>query len=167
MFISSDTNIWLDFENIGHLDHPFYLENEYYISNITYHDELYKSKLINNIIKKKHLKITNLTIEEMNIANRLSNAYNKISFQDSLALAIAINRNWILLTGDNALRNAAKLEGIENHGTIWIYDELYLKKKLSKKEMLNVMKKLLKASENGRRLPKEEILKRIINLQNT
>ena len=103
----------------------------------------------------------------MNIANRLSNTYNKISFQDSLALAIAINRNWILLTGDNALRNAAKLEGIENHGTIWLYDELYLKKKLSKKEMLNVMKKLLKASENCRRLPKEEILKRIINLQNT
>ena len=40
MFISSDTNIWIDFFEINHPDHPFLLENKYYLSSAAYEDEL-------------------------------------------------------------------------------------------------------------------------------
>ena len=67
-----------------------------------------------------------------------------------------------MLTGDSGLREAAIIENVECHGTLWIYDQLLNKKLLSKDEYLNGMYKLLDATDsNKRRLPRDEILNRI------
>ena len=39
-YISSDTNIWLDFANIGHLELPFRLPYTYLMNVDAVHDEL-------------------------------------------------------------------------------------------------------------------------------
>jgi predicted nucleic acid-binding protein len=60
---------------------------------------------------------------------------------DHSALALALQERCPLLTGDKDLRVAAKKEGVEVHGTLWIIEEL-----------LN--QKILKQSQaKGSRLP--------------
>ena len=181
MLISSDTNIWLDFSIIGQIDHPFLLDNVYYLSSITYHDEIDdKSKIYDSLVnhelfgelrrcvKENKILITDATTEELKLAMRYANEYrppkinNAISMQDSIALAIAKKRNWCLLTGDSGLREAAKFEEVVCHGTLWIYDELLRNQLLTHKEYLGVMNALLDAVDNKkRRLPRNEIINRI------
>lgn len=178
MFISSDTNIWLDFSTIDCMEHPFLLDNEYFLSSITYHDEIDENNIFNsNYDKEKYseirkyakenkIKIIDATIEELKLSIAYHAKYRSISSEDCIALAIAKQRDWILFTGDRHLRDIAELESVECRGTIWIYDELFNKKLFSKDEYLNVMHKLLNAIDyKKRRLPRNEILKRIEKYQ--
>lgn len=185
MFISSDTNVWLDFTIVGQVNYPFLLDNSYYLSSITYHDEIDENNFFGNTsnsesfkeirkcVKENKLLITDVTSNELKLAMRYESEYkppklNKaISIQDSIALAIAKERNWILLSGDSGLREAAKHEDVICHGTLWIYDELLQKKLLSKDEYLSAMNKILDAVDNKkRRLPRNEIEKRIESINN-
>ena len=173
MFISSDTNVWLDFSTIGCMEHPFLLDNDYFLSSLTYHDEIDENNSVYNnndnkeryseirkYAKENKIKIIDATIEELKVSMMYHSKYKAISNEDCIALAIAKERNWILLTGDGHLRNTALLENVECHGTLWIYKELLDKKLLSKDEYLNVMYKLLDAVDNKkRRLPRDNILK--------
>lgn len=164
MFISSDTNIWFDFEAIGHLEHPFLLNHSYYISDFTYDEEINKSEEINKIVTSGCLQVTSVNNEELALVNKLTIKYQNLSFYDLVALAIAIKREWVLLTGDGLLRNAAVNEKIECHGSIWIYDELLNEKKITKKCYKKSLSKLLELVKLGkRRLPVEELVKRLGN----
>ena len=79
-----------------------------------------------------------------------------------MPLAIAIKRNWVLLSGDSFLREAAKQEKIACHGSIWIYDQLLKEKKITEKCYKNSLKELLEQVKLGiRRLPIEELERRI------
>ena len=165
MFISSDTNIWFDFEAIGHLEHPFLLNHSYYISDFTFVEEINISQKIMKIVTTGFLHVTSVNKEELALINRLSTEYQNLSFYDLVALAIAIKRKWILLTGDGLLRNTAINENIECHGSIWIYDELLKEKKITKECYIQCLAKLLELVNLGkRRLPIEELTKRIKQL---
>ena len=162
MFISSDTNIWFDFEAIGHLEHPFLLNHSYFISDFPYDEEINKSEEINKIVTSGCLQVTSVNNEELALVNKLTIKYQNLSFYDLVALAIAIKRKWVLLTGDGLLRNAAVTEKIECHGSIWIYDQLIREKKISKSCYNQCLLKLLDLVKQGkRRLPIEELVKRI------
>jgi hypothetical protein len=43
---------------------------------------------------------------------------------DTFALALAKEREWVLLTGDSELRDLAGLENVECHGLLWLLDLL-------------------------------------------
>lgn len=175
MFISSDTNVWLDFSFIGYMKHPFLLDNNYFLSSITFHDEIdniddvFHSNVdkemyseVRKYAKENKIKIIDATIEELKLSMMYHAKYSSISEEGCIALAIAKQRNWILLSGDGHLRNTAQLENVECRGTLWIYDELLDKKLLSNDEYLDAMCKLLDATDNRkRRLPRNEILNRI------
>ena len=133
MYISSNTNIWIDFNEINHLEHPFLLRYEYYISSAALYDELIEPPQLREKLLELGLRQTEITDEELALALEFQNIYKKLSVYDRIALAIAKTRSWILLTGDRPLRNAAKKEGVECHGAIWIYDELLRLKKLTRK----------------------------------
>ncbi len=50
MLISSDTNIWFDFESIGCLHHPFMLKNHsFFLSDLTYEEEIHNSNAIKSL----------------------------------------------------------------------------------------------------------------------
>ena len=162
MFISSDTNIWFDFEAIGHLEQPFLLNHSYFISDFTYDEEINSSEGIKKIVTSDCLQVTSVNYEELALVNKLTIKYQNLSFYDLVALAIAIKRKWILLTGDGLLRKAAVDEKIECHGSIWIYDQLIMEKKISKSCYNQCLLKLLDLVNLGkRRLPIEELVKRI------
>ena len=161
MYISSDTNIWFDFYEIHHLDHPFRLEHEFYISKNAFSDELPATEDIRDDLLRQGLKVTTITDNELTMARVYSDQYRALSIYDAIALAIAKSRNWILLTGDKPLRVAAEKETVQCHGIIWIYDELKATGKLSETEFHLAISDLIEAVRNGgRRLPMDELEKR-------
>ena len=56
---------------------------------------------------------------------------------DHSALALAIQEQCPLLTGDKDLRAVAKSEGVEVHGTLWIVEELLNQKLIGKAQAKN------------------------------
>ena len=161
MFISSDTNVWIDFHEIGHLDHPFRLNFEYYISEDTFREEFLKSEPMKHSLMTLGLHLADITDEEFLEAVAFQGRYQELSLYDAFALAIAKLRGWTLLTGDMPLRKAAIKESVEVHGTIWIYDQLKVQGKMTDDEYDSVISKLIDAVKNGRcRLPIVELLKR-------
>ena len=162
LYISSDTNIWIDFFEIKHVDHPFLLEHEFYLSAAAYEDELLKSEELRKALLAFGLRLADITDEEFSMAESYRRTYRKLSLYDAFALAIAKARSWTLLTGDQPLRTAAEHEGIECHGVIWVYDELLHHGKISSDDFRNAMQLLLAAVQEGRcRLPVNELIRRI------
>jgi predicted nucleic acid-binding protein len=47
-----------------------------------------------------------------------------LSVPDSFAVALAKERAWTLLTGDNDLRTLAAGENVECHGVLWLLDRM-------------------------------------------
>jgi hypothetical protein len=77
---------------------------------------------------------------------------------DLFALVLAIQENAMLLTGDGALRKASSNEGVEHHGTLWLLDAMVNGGEITGEkgcESLELMR------NNGRRLPKKEVLTRL------
>lgn len=162
MLISSDTNIWIDFFEINHPDHPFLLGHKYYLSSAAYDDELIPSDEKRRVLEEYGLLMTDLSDEEMDQAMEYAAKYKKLSRYDTFALAIAKCRSWILLTGDKPLRNAAMNENVEYHGLIWVYDELRRLEKISTEGYAEALQALMISVHEGHsRLPVDELVKRL------
>ena len=123
--ISSDTNIWMDFNSIDRTNLPFLLPYTYVMYREALDKEVVSPPDLIKSLMDLGLKSVELTTEEFFYADECMDKYSKISRFDSTALAIAKKRNIPLLTGDNALRKAAEMEGVEVMGTIRILDKLY------------------------------------------
>lgn len=165
-YISSDTNVWIDFKTIDRLELPFKLPYIYLMNGESIDDELLNPPGIKSELEALGLRRTELTTKEIYLTETYMARYAKPSVYDCVAMAIAKNRNIVLLTGDGALRKAAHREGIIVRGTIGILDELYHAKLIDAYDYLDCLRKL--AMHNGEtvRLPKNELDKRISELLN-
>jgi len=153
LLLISDANILIDIE-IGNLT-PFIFRLPY---EIAVPDILYELEL-----RERHsrllelgLKVKNLTAESLKKTESLTQQYHRPSIMDHSALALAIQEKCPLLTGDKDLRIAAKKEGVEVHGTIWIVEKL-LDQKLIQHPQAKVSFDTMKV--NGSRLPWGEVEK--------
>lgn len=162
-YISSDTNIWLDFSTISRTDLPFRLPCTYIMYKEALRKEIISPPELIDDLKRMGLLGVELTIEEFYYAEGLAGKYVKLSSYDRTALAIAKLRNIPLLTGDHPLRNAAVNEGVEIFGTIGLLDKLYGGKYINKLEYQFCLESLLEHKE--RRLPVDELLKRMDSLR--
>ena len=106
-YISSDTNVWLDFVAIEKLSLPFQLPYIYLMNDETVEDELLSPPGLSDELLQLGLQKTELTEEEFYLAEALTAKYTKPSVYDCIALAIAKVRGLTLLTGDGPLRKAA------------------------------------------------------------
>ncbi|MDO4939985.1 MAG: PIN domain-containing protein [Lachnospiraceae bacterium] len=158
-YISSDTNIWLDFDAISSIELPFLLPYTFIMYKEALRKEIISPPSLIKKLKKSGLQTVELELEEFIIADNLSQKYGKLSGYDRIALAIAMNRNIELLTGDGALRKAALAEGVTVLGSIGIMDELLARKSISRNKYRICLEAFLKHPE--RRLPKDEIEKRL------
>lgn len=123
-YISSDTNVWIDYSCIDRLELPFRLDCTFIMHHDAIEDEIkqpvdLKDKLIN-----LGLVGVELTTDEFAFADFLSGKYRRLSIFDVTALAIAAKRGITLLTGDRTLRAAAEREGVKVMGTIGLLDRL-------------------------------------------
>lgn len=164
-YISSDTNVWLDFMIMNRLEYPFRLSYTYLMNVDAIDDELLSPKGLNNELIDLGLQGTEMSFEEFVLAEEYMRRYSKPSKYDCIALAIAKNRNIILLTGDGALRRAALSEGVKVMGTLGILDLLYTEFLINNEEYLYCLKELLKNNGAKVRLPKQELEVRIKKLE--
>ncbi|MFA7672718.1 MAG: PIN domain-containing protein [Clostridia bacterium] len=123
-YISSDTNVWIDFSTIDRISLPFLLPYTYFMNKDAINDELLSPAGLREKLIQCGLVSVDLTIEEFDLAGVFGSRYHKLSTYDRIALAIAKERNIILLTGDGALRAAAKCENVNFFGTIGVLDQL-------------------------------------------
>lgn len=164
-YISSDTNVWIDFKIINRLNLPFLLPYTYIMYEESVNSELISPLNFRNDLLNLGLKSVDITIDEFLLADQWGNIYPKLSIQDRIALAIAKKRNIILLTGDLALRKAALKENVQIIGTLGILDKLYNNTYITSKEYKYCLAELLKHNGGIVRLPKDELIKRINNLK--
>ena len=119
----SDTSVLVDLERGSLLEASFRLPFQFAVPDLLYEREL-KGYSGDELIR------LGLTVEELD-GDGLTRAlaYRQrvpaLSVPDSFALALAQTREWILLTGDGALRQLATDEAVECHGVLWVLDEIH------------------------------------------
>ncbi len=163
-FISSDTNVWIDFSTIQKTGLPFRLPYTFIMSEDAVADELISPPGLGQELVSYGLVPVELTIEEFFLAEQYGSTYAKLSIFDRIALAIAKSREITLLTGDGALRKAAKQESVPIKGTLGILDDLRNRNLITADELKTCLLSLLENNGGAVRLPKAEILSRLETL---
>jgi predicted nucleic acid-binding protein len=121
LVLISDTNVLIDIEDGNLTSAIFCLRYEIAVPDVLFESELREQ---HNHLLSAGLKVKSLTSQSVARAESLRTTYPRPSTIDHLALALAVQEQCPLLTGDKHLRAAAKAEGIEVHGTLWIVQEL-------------------------------------------
>lgn len=120
--IVTDANIFIDLQVAGLLDEMFALpEIEFVVPDTLYIEELADQ---HGRLPGLGLKVVSLEAEAIDEAVRLRQRYPKPSLHDLLALALARSLSCSLMTGDRHLREAAELEEVVVHGTLWLMESL-------------------------------------------
>lgn len=162
-YISSDTNVWLDFVAVDRIGLPFRLPFVYIMNNDAIEDELLTLGL-GPALRDLGLIGVDMAMEEFDLATEYGTRYPKLSVYDRIALSIARVRNITLLTGDGALRKAAQAEGVQYIGTIRILDLLYEGRLIDKSEYRYCLEELERQNGGKVRLPKNALRSRIDQL---
>lgn len=161
MYISSDTSVWIDFKTLNAIWLPFKLNNHYVMCNDAIQDELLSPPELKNELLELGLIPVELNDSDLLLVYEYRAKYTRLSAYDTFAMAIAKNRDYVLLTGDGNLRKAATEEGIMVKGTLWIFDELFKEGRLTEDEYLQYLEEIEKYNGRQIRLPSTEVQKRI------
>ena len=160
-YISSDTNIWIDYMAIGRLELPFRLPITFLMNQDAIEDELLSPMGLKEKLLTLGLQPTELCEREFYYGAELAELHPKLSKYDRSALAIAKFRGLVLLTGDAALRKVALSEGVSVIGTIGILDRLKEEKRCSTAEYRESLILLIRANGREVRLPMVELQNRL------
>ena len=160
-FISSDTNIWIDFMVIEKLDLPFRLPLKYLMNQDAIDDELLSPKNLKRDLLNLGLVPTELNEEEFFYGLQMAEMHSKLSKYDCSALAIAKKRQLTLLTGDAELRKVAHSEGVTVMGTIGLLDKIHEEEKMTDEEYRDCIFRLIKVNGREVRLPMIELQNRL------
>lgn len=151
----TDTNIWIDLRVGGLLDSVFELDARWLIPDLIQQEA---GEDLTRLLMEWGLEQRTLTGDEVEEVIALNAQYAGPSRTDMATLVVARTEEGILVTGDRALRDAAKKEGIEVHGTLWIVDHLVDTGTVRPNEAARALQLMM---EGGRRLPKNEVRRRI------
>lgn len=118
----SDTNVLIDIEDGQLTQLMFQLPYFFAVPDALYETELREQ---HGHLLKAGLKVLSLSAPFVEKVAQLGIKYQRPSVIDRFAMALALQEQCPLLTGDRHLRIAAISEGIDVRGTIWIVDELF------------------------------------------
>ncbi len=163
-YISSDTNVWIDYSTIDRLYLPFRLPYIYIMSKYAIEDELLSPHGLGEELISHGLMPVEISIGEFYLAERYGMAYPRLSTYDIIALAIAKERRITLLTGDGALRKAAVQEKIPIIGTLGILDQLWKSNAIDIEEMRYCLEQFNMKNGGAVRLPEDEIKRRLSSI---
>ena len=165
VFISSDTNMWIDFAIIDRLSLPFKLPYIYLMNEDAVSNELLQPEGLGEKLTGLGLQAVSMIEEEFYLAEKLIEKYRKPSSYDCIALAIAKCRKIVLLTGDGALRKAAIQEGVEVIGSIKVLDLLFENTLIDSSEYLYCLEEFKRHNGEKIRLPVVALQERINKLR--
>jgi len=155
MLVISDTNILIDIEVGGIISLFFQLSHDFCVPDILFSEELEEKHqhLCDMGLQVKEL-TSNSMIEAQNLIELHSTSKKAPSRNDCFALMLALQEKTRLLTGDKRLKKAAKEEGVEVNGIIWVID-LMIEESLLSLDGARVAYEKMEA--DGSRLPWKEI----------
>lgn len=147
----SDANIFIDFEEGGLERELFRLPEQIGVPDVLFEEEL----------RDRHARLLEygLLLLELDAAAMqrlvvLTSRHRRPSRLDVAALALAEQRRCPLVTGDRHLRDAARTEGVEVHGTLWLGERLVRGGVVSVARLQTAYEAMRAAS---RRLPWDEV----------
>lgn len=149
-FYVLDTNTIIDLRFGNLLQKVFQLPCKFLIT------DLLSEELLNppfDALAEMGLLVEFLTSEEVGEIPVMMGRYPKTSYYDISVLILARSKNTILITGDEALRNAAADNSVDCHGTCWLIDYLANKNLITYTEAIAAYNVILK---KPRYPPKEE-----------
>ncbi len=159
ILLVSDTSVLIDLERGGLLSVAFATGIPMLVPDLLYAKELepYNGAYYRSL----GLQVVSLQPDELSFAQQVKNERKPLSLPDCFALACARRQDHALLTGDGALRAAAKDYGIQMVGLLWLLDGLA---ESCAATHSTLHEGLTKISQGPRcRLPKSEIQKRLKN----
>lgn len=151
----SDANIIIDMEDGGLLTVMFRLPYEFRVPDILYAEELEESHAH---LLDVGLQLGELGGQSMIYAQTLFTRYTNPSRNDCFSLALARQENCPLLTGDRALRQAAKREAVVVMGTLWLVEQLVTHRLINVSEARAAYDRM---KRSGSRLPWEDAERRL------
>jgi rRNA maturation endonuclease Nob1 len=147
----SDANIPIDIEHGNLTASMFSMKITFTVPDVLFEKEL---RARHSHLLDFGLKIKSLSDEAVDKAIEFAAKYRQPSRIDLFALSLALQENCPLLTGDKNLRKAAKQEGVQVHGTIWLVGEMLREKIIQPTVARTAFQKMKDA---GSRLPWAEV----------
>lgn len=151
----TDTNFWIDLDTAELVGPIFRLPFEWQAPDVIV-AELERPE--GDSLVGQGLRVCELDGRQVAEVVALAAAYPRPSRADLFALVLARAQQALLLTGDRHLRQAAEQEGVRVHGTLWLLDEMVERSVL---EPVKAAEALLRMREGFRRLPAEEVDRRL------
>jgi len=124
-----DANVFIDMEVASLFDPWFQLGIETHTTDFI-RAELEKGNhhVALRYFKTQQVKEHTSSFDELvQIAALETEVQNKAKFNDCSVLFLAMKLDAMLLSGDKALRHAAKVRHVETHGTLWMIDQLVIR----------------------------------------
>ena len=147
----SDANIFIDMEVADLTRQMFRLKESFATPDVLYHEELAEN---HSELPGLGLRIERLTAATISDVERMVALHQQNSVNDLMALALAKERQWPLLSGDRRLREAAVIERVEIFGTLWLVEKLVETKTISLSHAATGFESM---RHGGRRLPWTEV----------
>lgn len=144
-----DANIFIDLEEGGLIAAAFELPERIEVPNLLFHDEL---KADHADLVERGLGLGELDENGMQDLITVAARHPGISRYDAAALALARQYGCTLVTGDARLREAAEIEGVRVHGTIWLVERMLDEGLLATEDARGAFERM---RARGRRLPWE------------
>lgn len=118
----SDTSVLIDIERASLTARLFDLPYEFVVPDLLYEAELLD--WMGSNLLDLGLKVEQLTPQEVARATELKRTKAMLSTPDVFAFCLAAERDWVLFTGDGALRAEAERQSLTMHGVLWVFDEM-------------------------------------------
>jgi len=112
--------VLIDLERGGLLEALFALPHEFAVPDVLYDHEM-RGDWGDGLVRRG-LRVEEVSKEGVAKALLYRQQRATLSVPDSFALALAKERQWLLLTGDGQLRDLAGGEDVECHGVLWLMD---------------------------------------------
>ena len=121
-FLVSDTSVIIDLDRGDLLEAAFGLDDRFVVPDLLFKREL--DGEFGERLRVLGIVVESLEGSEVTRAVQLGQAERRLSLADTFAFALALGRQWTLLTGDGVLRSVAEAEGLSVHGVLWIIDRI-------------------------------------------
>jgi predicted nucleic acid-binding protein len=156
--VVNDASILFDLIDVNLVTSLFKLNysfctTDFILNEIT---DVFQKSAIQKFIDDESLAILSFT-DIGKIYHELNN-HKGLSSQDCSVLITARENDAILLTGDSHLRKIAESDGIEVHGILWVFDELFDNHIITAKNAHSKLSHLMKINTF---LPQDECIKRL------
>ncbi|MFN8305110.1 MAG: hypothetical protein U0U46_21685 [Saprospiraceae bacterium] len=153
--VVTDTNIFLDLIQSGALDGFFQLPYDIRTTDLVLHEieKPEQQRALEKFITSGRLTVLELDAREIGAALQLTTQATLGRITDRSVLLKGIQLQCIVLSGDRALRNECEHRGLEVHGSIWIFREIWQAGFYDEPQLLAMLDELA----HNVRLPAQEL----------